>query len=303
LSPTWLALAVLSTSISAVVNSLDSHFLNRRMPGLRSYLLIIGAFTTLVGFGILLAFPLPLEAGSKAIGAAVISAFIRVAAVFLLLAAMKGEDIARIIPLNSTAPVFVAVMAAGFLGEKLSLLQWLAILTVVCGAVLISFKKGEAGNHRFHARSFIMVIGSALLFAAGDVTNKYALESISYLNTAGLMLLLTSAVFVAVCWRPEVVRQIRGLRRPAVTVTAVLVNQIAAIGATLLGYWVIAHGQVSLASTVFNSKPLFVFLFTMVIARMAPGFLPGSERDPGSIIRKVIATLLIFGGLVVIVSS
>ncbi len=216
---------------------------------------------------------------------------------------MKGEDVARIIPLNSTAPVFAALMAAVFLGEKLNLLQWLAILIVVCGAILISFKKNEGGNHHFHARSFVMVIGSAVLFAAGDVANKYALESITFLNTAGLMLLLTSVVFVAVCWRPEVVNQIRTLRRPAATVVAVLTNQVAAIGATLLGYWVIANGPVSLASTIFNSKPLFVFLFALVMARLVPGFLPDGGRDTGSMVRKVTATLLIFGGLVIIISS
>lgn len=37
----WILLALASTAIAAMVNTLDSHFLSRRLPGLRSYLLII----------------------------------------------------------------------------------------------------------------------------------------------------------------------------------------------------------------------------------------------------------------------
>ena len=277
--------------------------MNRHMPGLRSYLLIIGAFTIPVGLALMAVFPVPADAGWTPLAAAVISSLVRVTAVFLLLSAMKAEDVARIIPLNSTAPVFVAVMAAAFLDEDLKPLQWLAIGIVVCGAILISFKNTGGGNHRFHARSFFMVIGSAVLFAIGDVTNKYALESISYLNTAGLMFFITSAIFVAACWRPGVVRQLKALKRPVGIVAGVIANQVAAITATLLSYWAVANGPVSLASTIFNSKPLFVFAFALLMSRLAPGFLPDGGSDAKTLARKLIATLLIFGGLVLIVLS
>ncbi len=301
MSPIWLSLALLSTAISAVVNSMDSHFLNRRMPGLKPYLLIIGIFTVIAGLILMVAFPLPVGVSVRPLTAAVFSALVRVTAVFLLLAAMKAEDVSRIIPLNSTAPIFTAVLAALFLDEELNSVQWLAIGIVVGGSVLISFKKTETGDHRFHARSFFMVIGSAALFAVGDVTNKYALETIPFISTAGLMFVITSAVFVAVCLRPVVVRQVTALPRRTATIAAVLANQVAAMCATMLGYWVIENGPVSLASTIFNSKPLFVFAFALLMAFLAPGFLPDGDWDAKTLARKLIATLMIFSGLVLIV--
>jgi uncharacterized membrane protein len=303
MSVTWLTLALLSTAISAIVNTLDSHFLTQRLPSLRSYLFIIGAFTVLVGLALLLIFPLPPDVGSRPVAAAVFSALFRVAAVYLFLYAMKEEDVSRIIPLNSTAPIFVAIMAAAFLGERLSGLQWLAIGVVVSGAVLISFKRTEGGGHHFHARSFFMVIGSAVLFAVGDVANKYALEEIPFQSTAGLMLTITSLVFVAAGCRPRVWREIKALERPAATTAAVLANQVAAVGAILLGYWAIQNGPVSLASTIFNSKPLFVFVYTLAFARFAPGFLLSGPGGRGETARKLAATLLIVGGLALIVLS
>ena len=148
-----------------------------------------------------------------------------------------------------------------------------------------------------------MVIGSAVLFAVGDVLNKYALDYISYLNTAGLMLLITSLAFVAVCWRGAVVKEIRALKRPMATSVAVIANQIAAVVATLLGFWAIENGPVSLASTIFNSKPLFVFVYAMLFARFAPGFLLEGGTDRRSLALRLMATLLIVGGLALIMLS
>ncbi len=300
MSATWLALALLSTAISALVNTLDSHFLTRRMPSLRSYLLIIGAFTILVGAALLVIFPLPLAAGLRPLAAAVVSALLRVVAILLLLYAMMREDVSRVVPLNSTAPVFVAVMAALFLGERLNLLEWLAIAVVVSGAVLISFKKVD-GAARFQARSFLMVIGSAVFFAAGDVTNKYALGYYTYLNTAGIMLFITSAVYLLVCLRRPVIQEIRGLKRPVAISIGVILNQAAAVIATLLAFWAIENGPVSLASTIFNSKPLFVFIMTVALAWLTPGFLLEGVADRPELMRKLAATLLIVGGLSLIV--
>jgi transporter family protein len=299
-SVTWLVLALISTAVSAAVNTFDSHFLTRRMPSLRSYLAIIGAFTILIGAALLVIFPLPVEAGLRPLAAAVASALLRVVAVFMLLYAMTQDDVSRVIPLNSTAPVFVAVMAAIFLGERLTLLQWLAIVVVVLGAVLISFKK-TGSSARFQSRSFFMVIGSALFFAAGDVTNKYALNYYSYLNTGGIMLLITSAVFLLVCVRRPVIQEIKSLKRPVATTVGVILNQIAAVIATLLAFWAIDNGPVSLASTIFNSKPLFVFILAVSLAWLVPGFLPDNNADKQDLRRKFMATLLIVGGLAMIV--
>jgi drug/metabolite transporter (DMT)-like permease len=303
MSLTWLGLALLSTAISALVNTLDSHFLTRRMPSLRSYLLIIGAFTILVGLVILAFSPLPLNLGWQTYAAALASSATRVSAVFLMLYAMKQEDVARVIPLTSTAPIFVAVMAVVFLGEQLNPLQWLAIVIVVGGAILISFKRDLGGAHRFHASSFFMLLGSSLLYAIGDVTNKYAMDNISFWTSAGLMMVLTSGVFIFTCLRGCIVDEITHLKRPVMTSIGVIANQAGAIIATLLGFWAIQNGPVSLASPIFNSKPLFVFLYALILGWLAPGFLLAESSEKQGLGRKLLATLMIVGGIAAIVTS
>jgi drug/metabolite transporter (DMT)-like permease len=300
MSPAWILLALSSSAVSALVNVLDSHFLSRRMPGLRSYLLIIGLFTTLAAVVLLFIFPFPRDTAPYIYALALISAILRVGAVSALMYALKKEDVSRIMPLTATAPIFVAIMAAVFLGESLKYTQWLAIAVVVSGAVLISFKRGEDGSSRFHASSFFLLIGSSLLYAASDVVNKYTMNYISYWNSVSLSFLFTSVAFIIMSLRRDVLRQIAGMARPWRATAGVVANQVAAMFSTVLGFWAIQNGPVSLASTIFNSKPLFVFVYAVVMARFMPGFLLGSSTDRRGMLIKIIATLMIIGGIALI---
>jgi hypothetical protein len=117
------------------------------------------------------------------------------------------------------------------------------------------------------------------------------------------MMVFTSGVFVFTCLRGSVVQEIRSLPRPFLTSLAVIGNQIGAIAATLLGFWAIQNGPVSLASPIFNSKPLFVFLYALIFGWLAPGFLLAESSEKKGLLRKLLATLMIVGGIVVIVTA
>jgi len=54
--------------------------------------------------------------------------------------ALKIGDAARVAPLDKLSVLFVALMGVAFLGEKLSLLNWLGIALMVGGVVLIGVR-------------------------------------------------------------------------------------------------------------------------------------------------------------------
>lgn len=54
--------------------------------------------------------------------------------------AMKLGDAARVAPIDKLSVVFVAVFAVLFLGEKLSLPNWLGVILIACGAVLVAYR-------------------------------------------------------------------------------------------------------------------------------------------------------------------
>ncbi|WHA43205.1 EamA family transporter [Agrobacterium larrymoorei] len=54
--------------------------------------------------------------------------------------ALKIGDAARVAPIDKLSVVFVAVFAVLFLGEKLSLPNWLGVILIACGAVLVAYR-------------------------------------------------------------------------------------------------------------------------------------------------------------------
>lgn len=54
--------------------------------------------------------------------------------------ALKLGDAARVAPLDKMSVVLVAIFAVTFLGEKLTLPNWLGILLIAGGTVLVAYK-------------------------------------------------------------------------------------------------------------------------------------------------------------------
>jgi transporter family protein len=54
--------------------------------------------------------------------------------------ALKLGDAGRIAPIDKLSVVFVAVFAVLFLGERLALPNWLGVILIACGAVLVAYR-------------------------------------------------------------------------------------------------------------------------------------------------------------------
>ena len=218
MNSSWVFLALTSTIISALINLLDSHLMMQRMPGWRAYVLICDVFTLPVSLVMLLIFPLPADLGLRPILAILGSTLASSVAVVLILQAMKNEHVARIAPITSTSPVFVALLAFLFLGEDLSWRQGFAIAAVVIGAIMISFKWDSKGAAHFHARPVLILLTAAVFVAISNVANKYALDYMTYWNSATLIFLVSAILFLCVCIRRSVLREIAGLRQRNLTI-------------------------------------------------------------------------------------
>jgi len=299
MSAGWVFLVLVSTAISALINLLDSHLMMQRMPGWRAYVLICDLFMLPVSIVMLFIFPLPAGLGLAPWLAILASTLTSAVAIILILQAMKSEHVSRIAPLTSTSPVFVAALAFLFLGESLTWQQLLGIGAVVTGAVLVSFKWDAKGGAHFHARPVLMLLTAAMFIAVSNVTNKYALGFMSYWNDASLLFLTSSVLFLAICIRPSVLREVAALKQRSLAIGLALLNQGVAVVVSIMAYWAIQSGPVALASAVFNSKPLFIFMFSGIVGQFFPHFLPPEHNSRKIILVKACATMMVVAGLVV----
>jgi transporter family protein len=54
--------------------------------------------------------------------------------------ALKLGDAARVAPVDKLSVLFVSVFAVLFLGERLSPPNWLGVILIACGAVLVAYR-------------------------------------------------------------------------------------------------------------------------------------------------------------------
>lgn len=116
-------------------------------------------------------------------------------------------------PINATRPVMVLVGALTFFGEKLSLFQWIGVITAIVGVYLLSRSGKREGIDFRHNRWVVFVLLSNILGACSGLYDKYlmaapenggigldkmAVQSWYNIYQMGLMLVVT-----AVCWWPH----------------------------------------------------------------------------------------------------
>ena len=294
----WVSIAVLGAVVLGLVNIIDSHLISRRMPSLRAFLLPLGFVVLAFSLVLIYLFPLPGDLGTLPLMVAIASGIFRTAGVTIMLYTMKREEVSRIIPVFNTYPVFVAIMAVLFLGETLYYPQWIAIIIVVAGAVMVSVRQSPGNSVTWLGKIFFLLVGSSLLMAMGDVSSKYALAHISPWNMYCITHFCISGTFLLISLRPHVFKELGSVKKGK-AIAIMIFNEILVVIGIVLIFWAMQMGPVSLVSTIASIRPIFVFIYALIISRVSPGFL---EYQPGKamLALRLIATAMIFGGIAII---
>jgi len=300
MSVDWVSLAVLGAAALGVVNILDSHLISKRMPSFRAFLLLVGAIMLVYGLVVFYLRPLPEGVGTWPMVVAVTSAVFRMASVTIMLYTLRTEEVSRVIPVFYIYPVFVAIMAVPLLGEMLSSLQWLAIVIVVAGAVMVSAKRKPGGTITWLGKSFLLLFGAGLLMAIADVASKYALDYISFWNMYWVSAFCMSGIFLLISLRPQVLRELGNMRRRSSSMGLLALNETLAVTGIILIFWAMQNGPVSLVSTITGSRPIFVLVFAFILSRFRSGFLLEGQSGKGTLLLRLIATAMIVGGIAII---
>ena len=295
----WINLALLSAATLGVVNIIDSHLISKRMPSLRAFLLPVGIIMLIYGLAVFYLFPLPEGTNVWVLLMAVASGILRAGAATIMLYTFKREEVSRVVPVVYTYPIFVAIMAVPLLGESLHYLQWLAIIIVVTGAIMISARQSPSGATTWKIKPMLLLFGSSLLFALADITSKYVLAYISAWNLLWLTIFCVSGIFLLVSIRPHTFKQLSNMKQRKSAIGLLALNETLAFVGITLSFSAIEKGPVSLVSTIIGSRPVFVVIFALILSRVSPMFL---EWHPSRrmLTLRLIATAMIVGGITTI---
>jgi len=295
----WVTSAVLSAAILGMVHVIDSHLISKRMPSLKAYLLVVGTVIFIVSMVLAFIFPLPPNTGVWPLSMAVLSGITRAASVIIMLYLMKKEEVSVIIPIANTYPIFVALLAIPILNETINHLQWMSVILVVFGVLLTSVRLGTGVRITWLRKPLILLAVSSFLWAISDIMTKYALEYLSAWNMYWISHLILPLAFFSVSLRPSVFREMMNYEKRNSAFIIVIINESMAVIALILFYLSMQLGPVSLVSAIYSSRPLFVFLYAVIISRFSH-FLLEEQTSGSTLLLRFIAISLIVCGIVTI---
>jgi drug/metabolite transporter (DMT)-like permease len=298
----WIGSTVLSAAIFSLVHILDSHLVSRRMPSFKSFLLTVGIliFSTCIVMSFL--FPLPPNVGIWPLSMAVMAGITRTTSVFIMLYSMKREDVSLIIPITSTYPIFVALLAIPILGEIITSIQWLAVVLVVFGVLFASIRFHTGAQITWLGKSLTLLIASSFLYGISDVITKYALEYVTFWNMYWISQLTISLLFFSISLRLSVIRELINFKRRNSSILIAIISVMISLPSFLLLYWSMQRGPISLVSAIYSIRPLFVLLYAVVISRLS-SFLLEEQTSGLTLLLRFVSIILIVCGIVIIYST
>jgi transporter family protein len=292
----WALLALTSAAGFGLVSVVDKRVLSRHLPGV-SALILWGALTIAVYVPVaLLITGIPADTPPKYLLAAFCSGLSLGVGLALMFLGLRLGEAARAVAIVQIYPVFVALLAAAFLEERLAPLQWVAMALVVLGAMLVSLDAVPSGGSWMPGRGTPVLVASGLFAGLAYFSAKLALGHLSVWTAFAVQQLGVLAV-ASVFARPRTWRQLgSALRRPATLSLLVVGEGLVPIAASVVAMAATSLGPVSLVTAFLATRPLFVFIFATALSR-TPWSISDAPLAPRALVLKVAAIVMIVAGV------
>ncbi len=294
---TWAMVALTGAALTAFINILDKRIIYGYARTPQTQPLAIGLTMPFVGAVLLIFAGVPGSGAIESITWALVSGAFYGMGAQLLLHVLYTQEVSRAVPVFQTYPIFTALIAFLFLGERLDAIAWLAILAVVTGAALLSVRLGTAGGQSLPLKAFLLLIAGSVIEGSSFVFGKSAVNELPVLTTHALRMLALSGVLLAFNLRSRPLADLRlFVRRRSPALGYIALNQfvVANLGLLML-VWALSLGPTALVTALASLRTFFLVVFTVALSLVWRGSL-GERMTPGSAAIKLGATALIVGG-------
>lgn len=191
--------------------------------------------------------------------------------------------------IKNSAPVITTALAIVLFGEHVSVAQWLAVVAIVIGVLLVTWKPGEGAKPSLDKQSLsdklwttgvVVAVGSAVVYGIRPVFLKFGLDHADVPLTGAMIGAVAALLYAMLRTRPADLRA--GLRGPSLMLfTASGVLQAFGFLALTFG---LSGADVSIVYPVVSSAPLVTLGFTALLLR-------GSERLSARVVLGVVAVV------------
>lgn len=164
--------------------------------------------------------------------------------------------------IKNSAPVISALLAAVFFSEPVTPIRWLAIVGIVAGVVLVTWKSGQSLRSWFDV-GVLAAIGAAVIYGIRPLFLKFGLEAADLPLTSAIVGSIAALTYALLFGDRSGLLSVH--REPAFRLF-VLSGVLQAVGFLALNAG-LSGGIVSVVYPVTASAPLFTLAFTALLLK------------------------------------
>ncbi|UZE94336.1 MAG: EamA family transporter [Candidatus Pacearchaeota archaeon] len=297
----WLILVLVSVFIWALVNIYDKHIITDELRDPFLCTTVCGIITFIL-FAIIVFLTkqeiwLPRNIILTSMGAGICLGV----AIFFYYKSLSHEEVSRVMPMLELVPLFTLILATIFLNEFFTLIKYIGMAFLIAGGFLISIKKhkkkSKKWKDKFYLTSVIItVLIAAIFFATRSVLLRY---STLYVSTMQIIFWVALGEFLValilfIFHHPHIIKktQLKGFEH------LVIISIISALTFILYIYVIQIAPAVSLVSVFGAVQGLFVFIIATILSKT--GKIVREPLKKGIIIQKIMAIIMIIGGIILI---
>jgi bacterial/archaeal transporter family protein len=134
----WAALSAVFAALTAILAKLGVENINSNLATLIRTGFILALVAAIVAAN--RQWQAPGSISLRSLLFLMLSAFATGASWLCYFRALKLGDAAKVAPIDKLSVVLVAIFSTAFLGEKLTLANWLGVALMACGAILVAYR-------------------------------------------------------------------------------------------------------------------------------------------------------------------
>lgn len=306
----WLIIAIAAYFIMAIVNMADKFMVDKVVPHPKTYAFLVGVG----GLIVVLAAPWGLSwPGINLWLVDIIVGSIFTVALLLLYNGLKYGEASRVFTMiGGLVPIFTIIFSILFLGESFSSNQWLAILFLILGTVLIvwlpvTHSIWDQTKVKLHftkeadkKKSVQLTILTAIMFALFWVGSKHVFNTQEFLS--GFIwirvgsFLAAASLLVTVKNRKDISSDLKSSGSKGENKFVFFGTQGLSATGSIMQNYAVSIASVSLVTALQGLQYAFLLAMSGVVSIMFPKVMK-EKNNKRILIQKVFAVLLISVGL------
>jgi len=290
----WIIYPIVAAFLWAIIEIVDRHIIKDEIRDPWVCTSFFG-FTCYILFAILAVFTGDIFSVSlRIIFLLMLGGIIAACATIFYYIALQREKISKLAPLFPTNVIWIVILSYFILKERLLYIQYVGILILLLGVVLIAFKKGTKYKINFAAA---LILLSTLIWSFRDLFIKlssnlgnYHIFDILFWVFLGYFIVST---IIFIIHHPKIIEKSKK------GIEYIILNSLLCFIAYLVYVFAISKYLLSLVSSVAAITPLLVFLIVFLLTKLNSKLIY-EKYDKYDLITNFIATILVVIGVILI---